>query len=1063
MKKLILITTLITISLFLVIKNNQEPLEYERKNNTVTSKNKDVDNDASVDLNKKWAEEQKPFLQVRQNNISSTAYSPNGKYILSIGDGMVKLLDAKSTLEIRTFIGQSAAFTHNGKFIVVAYYDKLLIFDIKTTKPIKTLQDNDGIIHSVNFSDDDKYIVSSSYNEIKIWNLESGRQLKTIKKSKGYSERLYFIKNNKYIVLVKRGETHIFDIESGLLIYEFRAEDKHVIVNPDNIFYSNEDYKYNENNIIKLSINNKKITKEIELKGHQPARISINYRDSGEIIKTFKNNLNKSFLLNFTSEKGKYLFSNHYGQVKYIDNINKEQKIYQGDGNNYPKFSRDGKYLTINKENDSEYRANNIVKLINIKGKQKEKIFKGDSGSFSFDSKLFVLHRDKSILIYDLDKNKKIKVLNYSVNAYFDKSYFNENKTCLISIDGNDDTRILWNVKSGRLINKTTGIILGKGASKKKVAHMNFIEDSDLVSIDYFKYTEIINCKSGKTIRRLKNKIIASKLDKNLILSYSNSGDGGYYEEKKELSVDLISNEKKVKSFEIDYNPLSNGETPIHIKFSHNGKYILYYSNNKVQLFDVKTRKTIRSFSSSLKSIYDVSFLIFNPKDNLILLGSENGIVSIWDIKSGKKINIVNSFNSENPNGGSFVSFTSNAKYIIVEGDNENIKLLDSETGKTIKTFNGNHLTSIYSVTIDQKNELILSASDDGLIKLWNIETGKELLTIALFKDGEWVSITPSGYFSSSKNGAKHINILTSPLTVINIDKHHHKFYRPDLISLASTGTSIPSIISEEEKKEARTSIITKKNQPLPQDFSNKKVALLIGNKNYNKKNLWLKNPINDIRAIESVLRELKFEVLSLEDSSKRQMEDGLDIFYEKAKNADIAFVYYSGHGLQIFDRDIQRVRNYLLPIDSNVNSLRDLKQLVILDRIIEDSSYAKVAIILIDACRDNPLYDELHMIFKKDKVKSTSLSKGLGRININKNDILIGFSTLANQVARDGDNNISPYANALRNNLKKDQDIRLVLGSVREEVMKATNNTQEPETINKLSGKMICLTGKCN
>ena len=243
---------------------------------------------------------------------------------------------------------------------------------------------------------------------------------------------------------------------------------------------------------------------------------------------------------------------------------------------------------------------------------------------------------------------------------------------------------------------------------------------------------------------------------------------------------------------------------------------------------------------------------------------------------------------------------------------------------------------------------------------------------------------------------------------------------------------------------------------------ANTKIALLIGNQDYNKPSLELKNPINDIETIEETLESIGFEVELLKDATKREMEDGLDEFYKRAEGVDIALVYFSGHGLQVFDVDTDRVVNYLLPIEANVQRLRDLKNLIRLDSVVSDSSSAKKSIILIDACRDNPLYDEIAHIFRKHGAKSASVNKGLGQIDFKTNDVLIAFATTSNHTANDGDGEISPYAKALSRNLQKSADISLVLRDVRDDVLVGTNHEQEPVIIkNTLSGK-VCLSGDC-
>ena len=265
---------------------------------------------------------------------------------------------------------------------------------------------------------------------------------------------------------------------------------------------------------------------------------------------------------------------------------------------------------------------------------------------------------------------------------------------------------------------------------------------------------------------------------------------------------------------------------------------------------------------------------------------------------------------------------------------------------------------------------------------------------------------------------------------------------------------SLPHIILNPSSKEKKVQIKKRKQ---------KKKALLIGNKDYEKRPLRLKNPIRDIKSVELALRNIGFKTILLKNATKGETQIGLDNFYHRAKKSDIALIYFSGHGLQILDKDTQKVQNYLLPIEANIQTVRDLRGLIKLETLIEDSSYAKKSIVLIDACRDNPLYEKIRQLLQREKTKSTTTTKGLGHVTTHKRDILIGFATQSNQVSMDdGYGQLSPYAKALSNNLGKSLDIRILLGKVRDEVLKITKNQQEPELIDKLGGERVCLTGVC-
>jgi len=239
------------------------------------------------------------------------------------------------------------------------------------------------------------------------------------------------------------------------------------------------------------------------------------------------------------------------------------------------------------------------------------------------------------------------------------------------------------------------------------------------------------------------------------------------------------------------------------------------------------------------------------------------------------------------------------------------------------------------------------------------------------------------------------------------------------------------------------------------------KVALLIGNTDY--KFQPLANPINDVRAIQKTLIEIGFKkenVTVLENASQYEIKNALYLFSQKATKSEIALVYFSGHGMQVNNS------NYMFPANTTATRERDLIGLVDLNLFIDSASSARYGIILIDACRTNPLVK----YFQNEQYNTSGQrivrgKKGLGQVNVihKKREFIIGFATSAGNTADDGsDSNNSPYAKALIKNLKLNLEIRKVLGQVGEEVNEKHLN-QTPIVRYTLGKNDVCLTGSCN
>ena len=182
-----------------------------------------------------------------------------------------------------------------------------------------------------------------------------------------------------------------------------------------------------------------------------------------------------------------------------------------------------------------------------------------------------------------------------------------------------------------------------------------------------------------------------------------------------------------------------------------------------------------------------------------------------------------------------------------------------------------------------------------------------------------------------------------------------------------------------------------------------RRIALVIGNSKYQKVPT-LFNPHNDAHDVAAALRLLNFEVIERYDVSRSDMPALVYDFGTKATGADLAFAYYSGHGLQVDGA------SYLMPVDAWIENRRDLQLLLPLNNLMENASLAKAAIVVIDACRDNPLADKLQT--------GGRTMKGLAPPQFD-GSMLVAYATSSGAVASDGYGSNSPYTAALLSEIK--------------------------------------------
>jgi len=224
-----------------------------------------------------------------------------------------------------------------------------------------------------------------------------------------------------------------------------------------------------------------------------------------------------------------------------------------------------------------------------------------------------------------------------------------------------------------------------------------------------------------------------------------------------------------------------------------------------------------------------------------------------------------------------------------------------------------------------------------------------------------------------------------------------------------------------------------------------KRVALVIGNSAYQNVAL-LPNPTNDGAVIASTLKNAGFDVVdSRHDLPANEMRRALRDFADRARDADIAVIYYAGHGMEVDGT------NYLIPVDAKLERDTDVyDEALSLDRVLVSIEPAKqLRLVILDACRDNPFAKSM-----KRTLASRAIGRGLAQVEPASPNTLIAYSAKAGSTAMDGDSKNSPFTIALSKHLTTPGlDVRRAFGFVRDDVLKTTNNRQEPFVYGSLGG----------
>ena len=184
------------------------------------------------------------------------------------------------------------------------------------------------------------------------------------------------------------------------------------------------------------------------------------------------------------------------------------------------------------------------------------------------------------------------------------------------------------------------------------------------------------------------------------------------------------------------------------------------------------------------------------------------------------------------------------------------------------------------------------------------------------------------------------------------------------------------------------------------------RVALVVGNGTYAAIGA-LPNPGNDAADMAAALGRLGFDVTTVRDADLAGMNESLRLFARESAGADVAVVFYAGHGLEVDGV------NYLVPVDAQLERDTDVEyEALALDRVLRATSGAALRVVILDACRNNPLARSM-----RRTGAARSVSRGsFGDLDesLLGDETLVAYAAPAGTTAADGEGRNSPYTAAM-------------------------------------------------
>ena len=233
--------------------------------------------------------------------------------------------------------------------------------------------------------------------------------------------------------------------------------------------------------------------------------------------------------------------------------------------------------------------------------------------------------------------------------------------------------------------------------------------------------------------------------------------------------------------------------------------------------------------------------------------------------------------------------------------------------------------------------------------------------------------------------------------------------------------------------------------------YAQDRVALVIGNGAYTANSV-LTNPVNDAKEIAAALERLGFAVTTANDAGFDKMRRALLDFGRVARRAEIAIVYFAGHGIEVGGE------NWLIPVDAELKADTDSEHEAIgLKSVLSTvESAKKLGLVILDACRNNPFAATMQRT-----IRTRAVARGLAPVEPSGN-VLVAYAAKEGTTADDGAGRNSPFTLALLKHMETPGlEINFLFRNVRDDVIQATRRAQQPFVYGSLSKDAIYLKGE--
>ena len=643
----------------------------------------------------------------------------------------------------------AVAFSHDGTRVLSGSGDNTAkLWDADTGQFLRTFAGHSGTVRSVAFSPDGSRVLSGSQDRtLRLWDTATGRLLRTFEGHSGEVWSVAFSPDGTRVLSGSHDKTlRLWNAGTGQPLRTFTGHSDWIF----SVAFSPDGTR-----VLSGSGINDKTAKLWDVA-------------TGEILRTFEGHLSRVFSVAFSPDGTRLLSGSEDRTVKLWDTATgRLLRTLEGHSGEVwsVAFSPDGTRVLSGSHDKT-------LRLWNAGTGQPLRLFEGHLGAvlsaaFSRDgTRVLSGSGDNTAKLWDADTGQSLRTYaGYSGEVW--SVAFSPNGARLLS-GSQDRTLKLWDTATGRLLRTFDG-------HSGEVWSVAFSPDGTRVlSGSQDKTLRLWDADTGQLVHTFTG-------HSDWVFSVAFSPDGT-----RVLSGSGI-NDKTVKLWDAATGELlrtfeGHSSRVFSVAFSPDGSRLLSGSQDRtIKVWDAATGRLLRTFTGHADAVRSVAF---SPDGTRVLSGSHDKTLRLWDAGTGQPLR---TFTGHSDWVFSAAFTSDGARVLSGAGTGDNTaKLWDAASGRLIRTFEG-HSSRVFSVTSSRDGRRIASASADTTIRLWDAVTGDLLSSLIAASKGEWLAITPKGFFAASREGTKMLGAARG-LEVTAVAQFFDHLYRPDLVEEALKG-----------------------------------------------------------------------------------------------------------------------------------------------------------------------------------------------------------------------------------------------------------------------------------